>query len=65
MTKESKADAHYRPGSRRQRCGLCTMFRPPSSCTKVRGDIAPSALCDYYEAKPIFAATIGNLTRNG
>lgn len=60
---ESKAVAHYRAGSRRERCGLCTMFVAPSSCTKVRGDISPSAVCDYFEAKPSFAANISNLTR--
>lgn len=47
----SKEQADYREGSSDERCGLCTMFRPPSSCTYVHGRIAASAVCDFFERK--------------
>ncbi len=49
--KATKAKAHYRIGNKAKRCGICTMFRPPHSCTSVEGTIRPGGLCDYFEAK--------------
>jgi hypothetical protein len=63
VTKESKADAHYRTGSAARHCSLCTMWRPPASCTKVAGAISPEALCNYFEKKPSVAANIRDLMR--
>lgn len=50
--KASKATANYRAGRDAKRCANCTMFRPPSSCISVTGEISPSALCNYFKAKP-------------
>lgn len=61
MTKASKAEARYRTGSAARHCSLCTMWRPPASCTKVAGDISPQGLCDYFEKKPSVAANIRDL----
>lgn len=47
--KASKQTAHYRDGSPHKHCGLCTMFRPPKTCTAVAGDIKPMGLCDYFK----------------
>jgi ParB-like nuclease domain len=33
-----------------ERCGICTMFRAPASCTLVRGDISARGHCRYFEA---------------
>lgn len=30
-------------------CQLCTMFRPPNSCTAVNGDISQRGWCRYFE----------------
>jgi hypothetical protein len=49
--KATKKEAHYRPGSTDKRCGLCTMFRPPDSCTAVKGHISEADLCDYFKPK--------------
>lgn len=49
--KSTKATAHYRDGSDERRCALCTMFRPPGSCTAVSGEISADGLCDYFERK--------------
>jgi hypothetical protein len=51
MSKEPKAKVHYRDGAPRRRCGLCTMFRPPQSCTAVEGDISPHKVCDLFKRK--------------
>jgi len=47
--KATKAQAHYRPGEGNRRCGNCTMFRTPSSCISVAGDIRPADQCDYFK----------------
>lgn len=36
-------------GSPAQRCGICSMFVPPSSCTKVVDPISPLGVCDLFE----------------
>lgn len=51
MAKAAKAKANYRYGTASRKCSLCSMFRPPHSCTAVLGEISPSALCDYFERK--------------
>jgi hypothetical protein len=33
-----------------ERCGICTMFRAPDTCTLVRGDISARGHCRYFEA---------------
>lgn len=47
--KATKAKANYRAGTANRRCALCTMFRPPESCTAVKGEIRKSGVCDYFE----------------
>lgn len=56
----SQAEANYRRGSADKACALCTMFRPPGSCTKVAGEISPRGVCDYFERK---GATIAGAKR--
>lgn len=51
IEKVSKAEANYRSGAGRRRCQYCTMFVPPKSCTAVKGDISPQAVCDYFKAE--------------
>lgn len=48
--KRSKAEVDYHPagGTETRRCGLCTMFRKPSSCTDVAGEIAPEGVCKIF-----------------
>lgn len=47
--KASKDTAHYRgqPNGSEQ-CASCTMWRPPSGCTAVEGDISPRGWCSYF-----------------
>jgi hypothetical protein len=59
----SKADANYREGTRARHCGLCTMFIPPHSCTKVRGKIEAADLCDYFQRKPSVVANISDMMK--
>ena len=50
--KITKDAAKYeRAKSSTKRCGTCSMFRPPLSCTLVKGEIAASAVCKYWEAR--------------
>lgn len=51
VTKVAKATAHYRVGTQTEHCGICTMFRSPSSCTAVEGKIRWMDNCDYFEKK--------------
>jgi hypothetical protein len=46
----AKASVDYRPAEGERRCGVCSMFREPRSCTLVRGDIDPAFTCDRWEA---------------
>jgi len=34
-----------------ERCGLCTMFRPPHGCTDVAGQIVRNGWCKIWAAK--------------
>jgi hypothetical protein len=56
--KATKEQANYRDGTDERHCSICTMFRPPASCSSVEGEIAPQKLCDYFKRKPKFG-TIG------
>jgi len=49
--KVSKRSVAYGPGAVHRRCDLCTMWRPPSSCTHVAGTISPAAVCKDFERK--------------
>jgi hypothetical protein len=53
VRKATKAEANYRrpAPARDRRCAVCTMFRPPESCTAVEGRISREATCKYFEAK--------------
>jgi len=59
--KASKALVNYRLGTVSRRCELCTMFRPPSSCTAVEGRISPIDLCDYFKRQPSNVVAFGSL----
>lgn len=54
MAKQSKRKVHYRRGKPTRRCGICTMFRPPDSCSAVEGNIEPQMVCDLYQRKTSF-----------
>jgi hypothetical protein len=48
----TKAEAEYKTrGQGKRICANCTMFRAPSSCTSVKGQISPQAVCKFFEAK--------------
>lgn len=50
--KISKAKAAYRAHVvAHKRCGTCSMFRKPNSCTLVEGDISPQGVCKHWERK--------------
>lgn len=51
MAKVTKASVNYREGKPARRCGICTMFRAPSGCTAVEGEIAAKDVCDLFERK--------------
>lgn len=49
--KVTQASVRYRdaaPGAA-ERCGTCSMFAPPGSCTLVAGPVRPSGVCDRYD----------------
>lgn len=46
-----KSEADYREGTPEEHCGVCSMFRPPASCTLVEGKIKPTGVCDYFKKK--------------
>ena len=47
--KVSKRSVGYGWGVEYRRCALCTMWRPPESCTLVAGKIEASGVCDKFE----------------
>lgn len=50
MTKSTKAEAHYQGRPKGSACcKLCTMFRPPSGCTAVKGAVSPNGWCEYFK----------------
>lgn len=53
--KPSKAQTHYRLGSKNKRCEICTMFRAPHTCTAITGKVSKVGLCDLFERKRAYA----------
>lgn len=51
MAKKTQKEVNYRQADflAIQRCGTCSMFLPPGSCSHVEGDIRPGYVCDDYE----------------
>lgn len=51
--RKSKKEARYVDVSQRkdERCGNCSMFRPPSICTYVQGKIARAGWCKFWDKK--------------
>jgi len=50
MAKETQVEAQYQLRPRgSQRCGGCSMFRTPNSCTKVLGEISPHGWCKFFD----------------
>jgi hypothetical protein len=48
--KLSKAEAEYQDRPKNGlACAACTLFRPPSSCQVVEGDISPSGWCKLFD----------------
>lgn len=47
----SKEAVNYREGSQEKSCGSCVSFSIHFVCSKVDGDVLPTALCNLYEAK--------------
>lgn len=51
-SKASKATADYQDAPKgRERCGRCSMFQEPMSCSAVAGKISSSGWCRYFEAR--------------
>jgi hypothetical protein len=50
--KVTQANAKYQnhPNGQ-QRCDICQLFRPPSSCQIVAGTISPNGWCQFFTAK--------------
>lgn len=46
-----KSEADYVNYSRKKHCDDCQMFRPPGTCTLVKGDISMVGTCRFWEAK--------------
>lgn len=51
IRKHTKREAEYRAGKAGHRCGVCMMFRPPSSCTIVHGAIREWGGCKFFQPK--------------
>jgi hypothetical protein len=50
--KVSQANAKYQSHPNgQQRCDICQLFRPPSSCQIVAGTISPNGWCQFFTAK--------------
>jgi len=47
---QTKEAVNYRP---QEKCGMCMHFYAPNSCVLVQGPIAPEAVCNRYQLKPI------------
>jgi hypothetical protein len=41
----------YRDGEADKRCGVCTMFRAPSTCTEVASPVSREGLCDLFRRR--------------
>jgi hypothetical protein len=51
MNKATKTEENYRHGNEKEHCSICTMWRPPHSCTAVAGGIEPDDLCKLFKRK--------------
>jgi len=49
--KVTKAKAQYGKGMDSAHCGICTHFRPPTSCVVVIGAVGARGWCKYFEKK--------------
>ena len=57
--KSSKGIVRYQDRPRGdQRCGLCSMYRPPHACIAVAGIISPDGWCQLFKRKPARKRTI-------
>lgn len=61
--KLTQAAARYVVKSRRpgERCGLCSMFRKPYTCTDVQGHIKPAGWCKLFDRRVAEYASGGNV----
>jgi hypothetical protein len=59
--KVTKVQAVYRGGTGQRRCGTCSMFVAPSSCSAVRGIISPWAVCKFWERRAAERAAGGRV----
>ncbi len=46
-----KAAGYQTTGKDGQNCANCALFRPPSACTLVAGDVIPAGWCRFYSKK--------------
>lgn len=49
-TKETKAEAGYKRGTKAEHCGICTHYAV-HECEIVEGRIFPAMWCRYFEAR--------------
>jgi anaerobic selenocysteine-containing dehydrogenase len=50
--KFSQQQAHYQPVPKSgQRCQTCALWRPPTNCEQVDGQISPAGWCILYQPK--------------
>jgi hypothetical protein len=54
-----KKTVNYRMGDPEFSCAGCEHYAPPDSCAKVKGEIAPNAICDLQTPKPVAESTQG------
>lgn len=47
--KKEKSEVDYSQGHANSRCGICTYYREPHSCTLVRGEILPHMWCELFK----------------
>jgi hypothetical protein len=40
-----------KPGPTGQKCGTCSLFKPPAKCQLVKGKISPNGYCIAYSPK--------------
>lgn len=50
-SKKTKAEVDYSVGMKARHCGICEHFRPPHSCTEVRGEIESRMWCKEFRKK--------------
>lgn len=45
-----KSEVNYRPGKNEEDCLGCEFFEEPDRCSRVRGEISPTGVCDLWES---------------